>query len=245
MQKVIVVAGKPYSGVTTVGRYLVNHHNYVCRDMNSFIDSIYLDFKRTLKFDYPDRVMAKNDTIFKNTYTLYQTYGLPEGISCRFMKDWLVMVENLLPEWKVKKRIYSDIADYFPNWRKTYIREDIASLPARDFVVVNPFTLSEATITKNCIIIWIDCDDAHCYQHVVNTFQRYNTDIYDNKYIDAVSKIRPIADFIITNEGSKARLYKQIREMLKVVNENEYKKQLEEEQRKEEELSKAGLQSLR
>lgn len=217
MQEVISISGIPFAGVSVASRHIAKKYGFKMESMNTLLDILYNDFKSIMNFTYPQRSIAKTDVVLKNAYMLERTVGIPLEISIQYLRKWVDMIENKEPPLHIKCAYNNDMNLLFANWRKIFVREDINSLPTTNFVIAHAITKSEYLLKKNSVRIWIETEYSKCYQNAYQHGCLFDTSIYTKPFITEVSRLKEYADFIVYNDGSLPKLYKQLNEVMGVL----------------------------
>lgn len=215
MQKTIYVVGEAYSGCETVCKYISNQYDYRLLKLNDFIDVMYNDFAKAYDTPEPQRSLKKFDAIMLNAQIFYHITGIPDFYITKIMYNWIDLFKKYSSPAVIKWHIYQSLVETVPAWRKMYCRDCIVEHKNTNFVVCNIYDFNkDVHLTPNSIVIYVEATPAAIYKH---TNKLFNTVIYNAKFTDDISKIKDNADFVITNNGTRPELYKQIQEIMKVI----------------------------
>ena len=213
----IVVFGKPFAGVNTVGDLIVKYgYQFSKTDFDFLVFSLYNDFKRINNFDGQMRYLVRYDTIMKNAEFLYRSIGIPEYISAQKMYEWTRCIDDKMHPLDLKRKMIMDMNELYPLWRSIFTREKMIEDKTKNHVLVHPASLEEAKYRSDYLLVLVEASDANCLYHahqskkVLVSYQ----DVLD-RYSNALfNKLYKEADFKLSNNGDKDTLAEQVCNLL-------------------------------
>lgn len=210
----IIVFGKPFSGVNTVADLIVRYGiSFSKIDLDFLINGFYNDFKCINKHEGQLRLLIRSSTILKNAAFLYRAIGVPEYLSTNKMYEWTKCFDEKMHPILIKRKIFNDMNELYPLWRKQFAREKMIESVQKNHVIIHPYTIEEATVEgSDYIKLWIDASDSTCLVHgqLSKKVEVFCQDVLDDKADSFIRKLSSQADFKITNNSSKEMLAEQV-----------------------------------
>lgn len=208
-----MLVGYPCSGKDTVGAYIYKKYDYfplnfadnlitICELVRSNLPIAAMDF---CKF-----VMSNLGLSMEQSFELYNRY---KNISIEGKRDRLLLQKLGTDFRKIKNDIW--VSD---------VKLLIKLAKDKKFVITDTRRQYELDSFPKAVSVYIDVKDDTCYKRLKERDGYYDVDILSREAEVEIPTLKDKCDFVINNDGSLDELYKQVDEIMEVIN-NEQKEQ--------------------
>lgn len=217
LQQPIIIAGLPYSGVNTATDYISKAFGFSRISYDSLINGIYNDLLTIFQFESQcQRGITKSELVLKHCMIIERMCYSSIENNAQYVHKWLDLIEDNKDELIVKKEILYSLNKLFSYWRVKAIKEEMANINNSGIIITNPFNQNELEFFTPAISIWVESPQHLCLQRCFKK-ESYNTEVYDENYLNELHRLKYQANFIIYNKDNKTQLYNQIHKLMKEV----------------------------
>ena len=209
-----MLVGYPCSGKDTVGAYIYKKYDYVPLSFASvliYACKLVRSENPMDGIDFSQFVMSRLGLSMEQSFDMYNEY---KDISIEGKRDRLLLQKLGTDFRKIKNDVWvSDV-------------REIISKDAYDhkFVITDTRRQYELDSFPKAVSVYIDVKDDTCYKRLKERDGYYDVDILSREAEVEIPTLKDKCDFVINNDGSLDELYKQVDEIMEVIN-NEQKEQ--------------------